>query len=395
MRILYLSSVFPQPQEPTRGIYSLRLCEALAPHHEVRVVAPLNWLAMLRGARGNGRTEDLPNGRLQVSYPTYYYPPGVLRGSYGWLMWASVRRCVRKLADEFGPDCILSYWAYPDGAMAIRAARALDIPVAVMIGGSDVLLHGREGASARRIARVLREADAIVTVGQNLQERIIAMGAAADKVHIVPRGVDPEHFAPGDCRQARKKLGIPVEVPALVWVGRMVPVKGLDVLLEACSRLVQAGTTFRLYLVGDGPLSNSLKADCQARGLADRVCFVGSVAQEHLGDWYRAADYTLLPSRSEGVPNVLRESLACGTPFIASEVGGIPELTQGVAGACLVPPENAPALADVIASALATPRTSIGPLLPAIDWSASAEILAGVLEPLVRAQPAGTCAEVG
>jgi glycosyltransferase involved in cell wall biosynthesis len=140
----------------------------------------------------------------------------------------------------------------------------------------------------------------------------------------------------------------------LLWVGRMVPVKGLDTLLAACERLKQANGDFQLCLVGDGPLRASLVAEVERRGLTDHVTFVGLVDHAQLGPWFRAADLTVLPSRSEGIPNVLLESLACGTPFVASDVGGIPEIASPTAGR-LVPPDDPAALAAALKAALADP----------------------------------------
>jgi glycosyltransferase involved in cell wall biosynthesis len=223
-----------------------------------------------------------------------------------------------------------------------------------MVGGSDILLFTKDSARRRCILRVLHAADAVVAVSRNLRDRLIEMGIVAGKIRVIERGVDLELFSPGDRRSSRRKLFLPQDVPTLLWVGRMVPVKGLEVLLEACALLKQQGRRFRLNLVGDGPLRQSLGAAAARRGITDLVHFAGASAQDRLPDWYRAADLFVLPSRSEGVPNVLRESLACGTPFVATDVGGISEIASDV-GNCLVPPGDAGALAGAIANRLDSP----------------------------------------
>src|SRR5207248_1750555 len=128
-------------------------------------------------------------------------------------------------------------------------------------------------------------------------------------------------------------------------------VKGLDVLLEACAKLRHDGVDHRLYLIGDGRLRKSLETESAIRGLSGIVSFIGPVAHDRLPDWYRAADLTVLPSRSEGVPNVLRESLACGTPFVATRVGGIHEIAYAPDDQ-LVPADDPAALADAIERSL-------------------------------------------
>jgi glycosyltransferase involved in cell wall biosynthesis len=163
----------------------------------------------------------------------------------------------------------------------------------------------------------------------------------------------------------------------------MVPVKGLDVLLEACLRLKSRNLSFRLYLVGDGPLQERLEARVKANGLQEQVCFAGPVPHEQLADWYRAADLTVLPSRSEGVPNVLLESLACGTPFVASRVGGVAELAVNPE-LDLVPPEDPDALAAAIVRSLLSVRETEGAPTRHFDWADSVASLEAVLRSVVR-----------
>src|SRR5213078_1687743 len=115
----------------------------------------------------------------------------------------------------------------------------------------------------------------------------------------------------------RRMLGVRPNVPLFVWVGRMVAVKGLDLLLDAADRLRSRGIEFQLVLAGDGPERQRLEDRAIALGLGQSLRFVGSVPHADLPNWYRAADWTVLTSVSEGVPNVLLESHACGTPFVA------------------------------------------------------------------------------
>ena len=132
----------------------------------------------------------------------------------------------------------------------------------------------------------------------------------------------------------------------------------------------------KLFLIGDGPLRQQLEQLAARLGIADSVVFVGSRSQECLPDWYRAADLTVLSSWSEGMPNVLRESLACGTPFVSTKVGGIQEI-EGVPAECLVPPGESAAMAAAICAALANPAPMAIHGFP--TWEESAEALVGLL----------------
>jgi glycosyltransferase involved in cell wall biosynthesis len=253
-----------------------------------------------------------------------------------------------------------------------------------MVGGTDVLLLTEDWRRRRCVLKVLQEADAVVTTSHNLREKLLGFGLPPEKVHVNYRGLDSTLFFPGGKQEARSRLGIPVEGRLLLWVGRMIPVKGLDLLLEACSRLRVRDTEFHLYLLGDGPLRNALAMESRCRGLSDMVTFVGSVPHGELPDWYRAADLMVLPSRSEGVPNVLRESLACGTPFVASRVGGIPEIGHDPANR-LILPDDPQALADAIAQGLmTTPAANLK--LQSRGWGESAESLLRLLRLLLKNQ---------
>jgi glycosyltransferase involved in cell wall biosynthesis len=172
-----------------------------------------------------------------------------------------------------------------------------------------------------------------------------------------------------------------------LFVGRLVPVKGLDVLLDACAELARSGGRFRLCLVGDGPLRGSLEQRAGRLGLGGKVQFCGPRPHGQLPDWFRAADLFVLPSRSEGLPSVLLEATACGTPFVASRVGGIPEVA-GPEGSRLVPPGDAGLLAVALADSLRGGRGPARGQTPVRGWAQSAADLDSVFEEAVRDRPA-------
>lgn len=391
MRLLLITNVFPSPLHPTKGVFNLELVRALRQKNEVSVICPIAWTDELLGCR---RGHSIPSGRSQlldgarIIYPRFYFLPKTLRRYYGHFMWQSVQRVLRRQLLDFRPEAVIAYWAHPDGQVAVRAARLAGVPAVVMVGGSDVLLLTGRSARRRCVLKVLQNADAIVAVSNSLRDRLIEFGIAPAKVQVVERGVDTSVFHPGNRDEARRNLGLTFRGSVLVWVGRMVPVKGLDVLLRSCGELRKRGVDFHLCLVGDGPLRAALAEQAKSEGVADLVHFPGAVAHHQLPDWYRAADVFVLPSRSEGVPNVLRECIACGIPYVASRVGGIPEL--GIPGCnLLVPPEDPNALADALCASLektgrrAEPRIQSIPSLR--DWAGSAEGITGVLRALIDA----------
>lgn len=381
MNILFYSSVFPHPGEPTRGTFCANLCKRLASHHNLHVISAWEWHRRIRTSTRAIR--DFLRGPdmriLNVECPCFLYPPRILWTHHDTFMWHSCRRAFRRSLESFKPDCVLSYWAYPDGAAALRAARSLGVPLGLIIGGTDVLLIDNHPARARFL-EVLHESDLLLPVSRHLGDHLVRLGVDRAKIRVVYQGVDKTLFHVGDRDEARNRIGLDRCGNMLLWVGRMVEVKGLDVLLKACASLRGRNRDFRLYLIGDGPLRIALQKQAIELGLAQVVVFVGPKRPAELPDWYRSSDMLVLSSHSEGIPNVLREALACGRPFVASNVGGIPELIDP---ACrLVPPNSVPELADAIEDVISNHHDPVAISLraPNPTWDESARQVSDLLQ---------------
>jgi peptidoglycan/xylan/chitin deacetylase (PgdA/CDA1 family) len=267
--------------------------------------------------------------------------------------------------------------------VAVRLGKIIGVPSIVIVGGSDVLLLPNDPRRRVQIQKVLQEVHAVMAVSSDLRNKVIDLGIDGSKVHVWHQGVDESVFYAGPREESRRRLGIPVSGRKLLWVGRMVPVKGLNILVQACADLRKRGRDFHLYLAGDGPLRPRLESEVATRGLADSVTFTGSIRHEQLADWYRAVDATVMASYSEGIPNVLRESLACGTPFVATRVGGIPEIANGQS-ARLVPPGDSSALAEAI-DQLFLQGAPVDSHSKLSTWNEAAESFVRIVEPLVLA----------
>jgi glycosyltransferase involved in cell wall biosynthesis len=358
MRILTVTNLYPNPFQPQRATFNREQVKALARDHAVAVIAPIAWTEEL-AARRTG-SPALPRGRrmewdgVPVAYPRVLFLPRVLRGSYGHFFEWSVRGAFRRAVAAFKPDVVFATWAYPDGWAAVRLARRAGLPVVLKVHGSDVLQLDEFPARRRGTVETLRGADRVVAVSRDLARKVGELGADPARVHLVYNGVDASVFRPGDRAEARRQLGLDPDRPAVLYVGNLLPVKGPDVLIDACARLAGRGVGFDLHVVGKGPLRPTLERQAADRGVGDRVRFHGVIAHDRLPVWFRAASLLALPSRSEGVPNVLLEASACGTPFVASRVGGVPEVAHLGAGR-LAPPGDPDGLADAIAATIANP----------------------------------------
>lgn len=387
MRILFLSSIFPHGTARVTGTFNLELCRSLAAEHDLRVVAPRSFLDVWRTRRKNHAADRwvAETTGIEVTYPSYFYTPGFARSLYGESMWWSVRRHLGRVVEQFQPEAIVSYWAHPDGEVAMRTAQPLGIPSVVIIGGSDVLLLPNDRRRRPKIQRVLRESSAVMTVSEGLRHAVIDLGKDPLRVHTIYQGVDDKLFFPGDAETARQRLALPADRRLLLWVGRMVEVKGLDTLIAAFDLARQKQSDLHLLLVGDGPLRASVQADVQRRGLGDHVMFAGAQSPAQLPDWYRAADLFVLSSRSEGLPNVLREAVACGRPFVSTDVGSVREIAESQAGspfAELVPVGDATAMAIAIERVLRPEYLSVAQSVPCRSWHDTSLDLVSLLRSL-------------
>ena len=323
---------------------------------------------------------------LIVDHPRYFYTPRILRHWYGQFYRLSVQKSFMRAIDEFQPEIILAPWAYPDGWAAVKLARAAGLPVVVKVHGSDVRVLSRIRGRRRRTAEALQRADGVVTVSQELAHQVIALDVPPSQVRTITSGIDTTRFRPGSKTDARSHLSLPGRGRILLFIGNLVPVKGLDVLVQSCQLLAREGVEFTCHVIGQGPLRSDLERQIARSGLQDQVKLLGPRANEQLPVWFRAADVFVLPSRSEGLPTVLLEALASGCPFVASRVGGIPELAH--LGPCrLVRPDDPGQLAGAIRLLLdeAPASATSAPMQPRLrTYAEEAEELSGFLESVIR-----------
>ena len=391
MRILFFSNEYPQPSDPGRAVFNFELVRHLAETHDVRAIVPVPWTEALVARLSGRHGHSIPAGPM-VLYPPSFFPPRFFTASRASWMAHSTRGAVATALRKWRPDVVLAYWADPDGTVAMAVARSYGSRGVIMVGGSDVLLLTRQRKRRVAIVAALKQADAVITVSRHLRDRVIELGIPPESVHVVRRPVDPRRFFPGDRLEARRQLGIATDSPVVVWAGRFVPVKSVDLLIHAFSELMRRQPQARLFLLGTGPLRQDLAALARRLGIAHAVHFAGSVPHHALGDWLRAADLVALSSRSEGMPNLLLEAAACDVPFVACDVGGIRELADPAIDRLV--PHDAHAFAAAMAELVdAGPRTRPRrppPPLPAESLATLESILAAApaAGQAVRARPA-------
>lgn len=295
------------------------------------------------------------------------------------------------------PDAIhANYWL--SGLVGHRLKHELNIPLIMTFHTLErVKAETFEGESEDRAfqeAAIFACADAVLASCEVEAEQFVRFyNAEPSRVHVVPLGVEHAFFAPGFRPQARRALGIEGEDSMLLFVGRLQALKGVDLALETLIELRQRGRNIMLAIVGgpSGPDGRATLASLHRRveeaGVIEHVSFVAPQAHQLLSTWMRASDVMVVPSRTESFGLVALESSACGTPVVASDVGGLMTLIdEGVTG-FLMGERDPRVWADAVEVALdpeiATSMSNAAVLLARrYTWRAAARSLADLTEEL-------------
>lgn len=356
IRTLLFSTLYPSSVRPTHGIFvETRLRELLKSGEvETRVVAPVPWFPSTHPRFGDwAKMAATPsfesrNG-VEVHHPRYGLPPKVGMNIAPWtLAWGGRATVARLIREGFDFDLIDAHYYYPDGVAAAMLARWFNKPFVVTARGTDLNLIPQYAKPRRLIKDTAQQAAASIGVCAALMDVLRDMGIPGDKLHVMRNGVDLERFHPLPPAQMRAELGLPASGPLLLSVGHLVERKGHHVAIDAVATLPDAC----LVIVGEGEERARLEAQVQMLGLGSRVRFAGARPNTELAKWYSAADVLILASSREGWANVLLESMACGTPVVATRIWGTPEVVQDPAVGELVDAREGPAFAAAIATLL-------------------------------------------
>jgi len=263
---------------------------------------------------------------IKVFYPRYLLIPKISMPFHGILMWFGIRNLVVQLHSEKQFSIIDGHYIYPDGLAAVLMGKMLDIPVVLSARGSDIHQFSAFHTIRPQIAYALRRADKVVSVCKALEEIINDLGIPTKKVHVIPNGIDSSRFDIVDRGKIRNKLNIPINKKVILSVGGLVPVKGHKWFVDAIKKMISTNENVIAFIIGEGTERYNLQDQINQLQISDKVKLVGQKPNNELSLWYNAADVFCLPSSREGWPNVLMESLACGTPVVATKVFGAPEI---------------------------------------------------------------------
>ena len=385
MRILTLSTLFPAASRPNFGIFVERQTAALTSVRDfaVTVINPIGiapWPLSRLGEHAALR-DLLHNeqwGELEVYRPRFTAIPKIGGRLNPRMVARSVLPIAQKLHSETPFDLIDAEFFYPDGPAAMLLSEALAIPFTIKARGADIHHWGRQPGCSEQILTAAAKSAGLLAVSGALKADMVALGMDADKIIVHYTGLDQSRFVPRDRVSEKAKLGI--TGPLILSVGALIPRKNQHLLIAALALLPDA----TLMLAGQGDSEQDYRTLAESLGVGGRVRFLGNVPHNDLPALMAAADIMALVSESEGLANAWVEALGCGTPVIASDVGGIRELVKTPEAGRIVE-RNPDAIALAITDILANPpsREAVAANVSAFSWDENARQLAAFFRSVV------------
>ncbi len=312
---------------------------------------------------------------LLVHHPRYLVVPKV-EILTGLLYFLACLRVLRRIRKQFRFDALHVHWAYPDGFAGSMLSVVFKVPVVITAHGSDIYTYSKYPGVRWLLKWGLRKANSVVAVSNALRSEIKAM-RLDHPVEVIPcAAVDPERFKIINLRQCRKELGLPEENKIILFVGNLLPVKGIKYLIEALAGLKTSGVqNVLLVLVGDGSEHAALRDTVRNLGLESSVLFAGRRPHQEIPLWMNSADVFCLPSLSEGTPNVIMEAMACGKPVVGTQVGGVPDVIRPDSTGYIVSPADSTALSKALEKALSSVwnHVYISEIAKQVTWDSLAQ----------------------
>lgn len=325
-RILIITNLYPLPWQPNRATFNKQQFTYLSEKCDVFILVPVAWADYFK----HRKLFDIEND--DIHYCPYFYPPKYGRRYYGWFMFLSLLFSSYKWIKSLKINLILSSWAYPDGVGAHKIAKMIKVPFFLKVHGSDINVHSEYRSRAKQISHAANQSKGILAVSKALKNKMINMGVNEHLISVIYNGVSREIFF-YDKTQMNKDADV------LLFVGNLKKTKGVLELMDSFINIHEKFPLLTLTYAGDGEMMSLLKQKIEQHHLVNKVKLLGNIDHHLLPELMKNAKMLVLPSYNEGVPNVILESMSCGTPVVATAVGGIPEVVDdGFSGILVAKP---------------------------------------------------------
>jgi len=353
MRVCMLSTTFPRFQGDMYGNFICLLAKKLVERKLVVKIVCSHY----RGSRREERWDGIEIFRYR-----YMIPETLQRLTYeGGILAALGKNYWYKLLIPFflfffllkglrvakWCDLIHAHWTV-SGLIALVVGKWQRKPVVLTVHGSDINVLNKKLLFKLLNKAILTRVDGVIAVSPLLKERIGEMGIAPEKLWYIPNGVDTTSFFPPLSDASDRKR--------ILWVGRMSPEKGLDVLINAMREVVREIPQAHLTLVGDGPERGTIERMVRDYQLGGHIRMEGFRSYEEIPQHFRASQVFVLPSLREGLPLVILEAFASGLPCVASHVGGIGAIIEDGVTGYLVSPSSVSELSQKVITLLKSPK---------------------------------------
>ncbi|MBK8944263.1 MAG: glycosyltransferase [Ignavibacteriae bacterium] len=358
MHIIWLTPEFPSNKDNTKGVYIFRTVAELSKYYQITIVSlypaappifemlryPKDWMRIYNDWKKNYTEIDNPNSQysaLKIIYLRYFrLPRSYFHNIEGWFAYFQLKKQLPQLVKK---DSILhANWIFPAGTLASIISKKFKIPFLISLMGSDINRLVEGTVFWKSAKKLLLNANKVTAVTNELFEACTKknINIKPDNKIQIDNIYESEIFKIFDKNEIRNEISINRSEKIIFFAGGLVPVKNVDVLICAFENICKKLTHIKLIIAGSGSEEGLLKRLVQTKNLNDKIKFVGNLNTGNLVKYYNAADVFCLPSKNEGLPNVIVESFFCGTPVVASRVGGIPTIVQNELNGFLAEPNS-------------------------------------------------------
>ncbi|WP_427978841.1 glycosyltransferase [Agarivorans sp.] len=333
--MVIISNLYPLPWEPNRAKFNHQQFSLLKTEYQLSILVPVAFPEWFKHRRQIQQSDEL-------RYLPYFYTPKLGRRFYSVMMFLSLLLHSGWWLKRQRPEVLMASWAYPEAVATSWLAKLYKARFFFKVHGSDINQLAQVPARAKQIKKASQRALGILSVSQALAKEMGNLGIAQNKISVIYNGVDHQKFGVDSER--------PYSEPYVLYVGNLKADKGVMELYQGFAQIAASQPQLHLVYAGTGAMKAAIEQQAQRDGLKLRVIWLGSVAHDDLPAWISHAQLLALPSYAEGVPNVVLEAMACGTPVLATRVGGIPEVVNEAICGILIKPKMADAVAQGIAS---------------------------------------------